>query len=206
MKKDMNPSIEPITEGQIGKLNELIRARLLKSSSQFQKDPFQDVLEHQGEELINEIITVIIKKVDAVSGMIIRHVSVNRKRSPKEMFDATGRSKYVDDDVVVDIPRGEGEETDVIFFKLDYSPSDDNLEKEYEIRGLKPADTYSQAAVNEADLAFADTHPNGTHWKDKNGKWCFAAFEQWIDGWRLVLVNRSDGDWTDRWWFAGLRK
>lgn len=36
--------------------------------------------------------------------------------------------------------------------------NDAHLEKEYELRGLKSADPYSQSAVNEVDPAFADDH------------------------------------------------
>ena len=70
--------------------------------------------------------------------------------------------------------------------------------------GPNPADPYSQAAVNEADPAFADGHPNGTHWKDVNGKWCFVAFGRWGDG-RKLGVGRGN-DWGGSCWFAGVRK
>jgi hypothetical protein len=79
------------------------------------------------------------------------------------------------------------------------------LDKEYERRGLKPADPYTLAAVNEADPAFADKHPNGTHWKDADDKWRYAAFYRWSDE-RRAHVYRSDYDWDDRWWFPGFRK
>jgi len=59
--------------------------------------------------------------------------------------------------------------------------------------------------VNEADPAFADEHPNGTHWKDAEGKWCFVAFVGWDDE-RRVNVHRSGLDWNAYWWFACVRK
>ena len=97
-----------------------------------------------------------------------------------------------------------------MFFKPDLSQhndfiSDDDLEKEFELRGLKPADPVSVAAVNEADPAFADEKPHGTHWKDAKGNWYYAAFFRW-NGKRRVDVDRSGNDWDDRWWFAGVRK
>ena len=79
------------------------------------------------------------------------------------------------------------------------------MEKEYELRGFKPADPYLLAADNEADPAFADEKRNSTHWKNAKGKWCLAAFDRWYYG-RGVRVGRGDGDWSDGWWFAGLRK
>jgi len=81
--------------------------------------------------------------------------------------------------------------------------NDADLDKEYASRGLIPADPFSLATVNEADPAFADEHPNATHWKDVNGKLCYAAFSRWF-GERGVLVYRFGGGWRDRWWFAGL--
>jgi len=59
--------------------------------------------------------------------------------------------------------------------------------------------------VNTDDPAFADEHPNCTHWKDGEGKWCFATFSRW-GGERGVDVSRRDGVSRDGWWFAGVRK
>lgn len=100
-----------------------------------------------------------------VDPLIIRKVKVDRSRTPQEALDATGRwVQYIDHEVADAMPKGDGEEAEVIFFKPDLSErngviSDYDLEKEYELRGLKPADPYSVAAVNEADHAFADKMP-----------------------------------------------
>src|SRR5205823_3459586 len=131
---------------------------------------------------------------------------VNRARTPAEVLDVKDRNKYVDEGVVNAMPRGDEEEVEVVFFKFSQSISDSDLDKEYELRGLKPADPYSLFAVNEADAAFADERPNATHWKDASGKWCYAAFDRQSRGERDVAVLRRDGEWGDRWWFAGLCK
>jgi hypothetical protein len=124
-----------------------------------------------------------------------------------EAISATGRKQYLNDSVVASIPQGEGDEAeDMIFFKLGRNINDADLEKEYDLRGLKPADLYALAAVNESDPAFADKHPNGTPWKDADGEWCYAAFLRWYDDERSVSVNRSIGGWVGVWWFAGIRK
>jgi len=140
---------------------------------------------------------------------IIRRVRVDRTRDPQEALDAAGHRFNTDQNVVDSMPRGEGDEVEVVFFKPDLSNrkgliSDDDLEKEFDLRGLKPADPISVAAVNEANPEFADKMPNVTHWKDKDGKWCFATFVRW-DGGRRVYVDSNDGDWDGRWWLAGLR-
>jgi hypothetical protein len=104
------------------------------------------------------------------------------------------------------MPKGEGEEVEVVFFRLSRWVSDTDLDKEYGLRDLKPADPYSLSAVNEADPDFTDEHPNGTHWQDANGNWCFAAFIRWDGDERSVNVDRDGNDWNGSWWFAGLRK
>lgn len=141
---------------------------------------------------------------------IVRRVRVDRSRTAKEALAATGRSQYVTDSVIEAMPKGEGEEVDVHFFKLKFKPgrivSDDYLEKEYALRGFKPADPYSQAAVNEADPAFADRHRNGTYWKDINGKWCYAVFDH-RNGLRGVFIRcfSQRQDFLGVLWFAGLQ-
>lgn len=161
--------------------------------------------EEAAERFLRGEPTVIEKVVEAVSNLITRLIKVNRSRSPQEALDATNRAQYTDRTVVDAMPKGEGDEVEVLFFKLNRFVSDDDLEKEYELRGLKPADPYSLAAVNEADPSFADEKPNGTHWKDANGYWRYAAFGLWR-GERRVNVHHIDDGWGDYWWFAGFRK
>src|SRR3989344_207932 len=200
MTQIMTPSATAvITSGQIGKIQELLGAALRKSG--LPSGPTQDVLEIQGDSLAADLLAQVRKRVEAMSELIVRRVKVNRSRTPQETIKATGRNPYVDDTVVAAMPRGEGEEVDVYFFKVGHDISDAELEKQYELRGLIPADPYSQAAVNEQDPSFADDDPNGTHWQDANGNWCFAAFVRWRGG-RGVSVRRCDGAWGGRWWLA----
>ncbi|MCC6290834.1 hypothetical protein IT398_02110 [Candidatus Nomurabacteria bacterium] len=144
------------------------------------------------------------------ANLTVRKVKVNRNRSPQEAIEATGRTQYTDRQVVNAMPKGEGDEAEIVFFKPDLSErnsfiSDDDLEKEFELRGLKPADPVSVAAVNEADPAFADQVPHGTHWKDDKGNWCHVTFHLWFDE-REVCVGRGYGGWHDDAYFAGVRK
>ena len=204
METTVIPS-DPITEGQIGKLNEKFNAQVRKHKSELSSELVQKILEDPDDTLISEMFALLRKRVDAISNLIMRTVTVNRKRSAKEALDATGRKQYTDTGVVKKMPNGTGEETEVFFFNLVRYVNDSDLDKEYELRGLKPADPYSLSAVNEADPAFADTHPNSTHWKDENDKWCFATFFRHGDE-RYLDVYRDDSDWDGGWWFAGVRK
>lgn len=192
-----------MTDGQIDNLVDKFRAAVRKHREEFGSEPVQQVL--GVENLGMKLLAPFRKHVEAVSNMIVRRVKVDRTRTPQQVLDATSRYQYTDRNVAKVMPRGEGAEAEMVFFKIYRSIRDDDLEKEYELRGLKPADPYSLAAVNEADPAFADDHPNGTHWKDADGRWCYLAFHRW-SGERHVIVSRRASDWRALWWFAGLRK
>lgn len=203
----MTPS-KTMTAGQIDKAVANYRALLEKHSRDFNTGAVQKVLGQS--ELASEQFAVFRRRVEALSNLIVRKVPVNRNRSQQEALNATNRAQHTDRKVVDAMPKAEADEVEVVFFKPDLSErngliSDDDLEKEFELLGLKPADPISVAAVNEADPAFADERPHGTHWEDAEGNWCYAAFNSYRDE-RGVDVRRSVADWPDSWWFAGVRK
>ena len=202
MEKTVSP-FEPTTDGQIGKLNEKFAARLRKHNKELPSDIFQQLL--SDDTLIDEMFISVRKRIEVRSEFVTRTVTVNRNRSAKEALEATGRNQYITDSVAKNMPKAENDEVEIILFKIGRQISDNDLDKEYELRGLKPADPYSLAALNEADPAFADEHPNGTHWKDADDKWCCAVFDRWL-GERFVRVDRDGNDWDDCWWVAGVRK
>lgn len=199
----MTPSENGITAGQIGKIQENFGAALRKSG--LQNEPTQQMLEHQCDSLVTELVGIVRNYVEAASNLIIRRVPVNRTRSPNDAITATGRKMYLDDDVVKTMPNGKGDDTETFFFNLGRFMSTDKLEKKYELHGLVPEDPYALAAINEADPAFADKYPNATLWEDEYDHWCYIAFDWWR-GERGVCVNRGDNDWGGSWWFAGRRK
>lgn len=204
MSQNMSPSeVGTITTGQTVKWNDILVAALRKSG--LPSEPTQTVLENQGAALAHEFVAMVRARVEAISDLIVRRVSVIRSRTREETIRATDRAEYLNDSVVATMPQGEGDTAAVHFFKLDRYVSDADVEREYELRGLKPADPYALAAVNEADPAFADEHPNCTHWEDENGNWCYAAFYRRDDD-RFVFVDRNDGWGGVGWWFAGVGK
>jgi len=192
-----------MTDRQIERAVEIFRAQLRKHAAELPSDAVQQVFGQS--EIGPEWLAVLRTRVEAVSKLITRRARVNRNRNAQAALDATGRRQYTDKDVVDAMPQGEGEEAEIVFFNLGRYVNNADLDKEYEVRGLKPVDPYSLAAVNENDPAFADQKPNATHWKDSNDKWCYTAFDRWNDG-RIVGVNRNDDDWSGDWWFAGVRK
>lgn len=195
-----------MTDGQIDNLVDKLRAAARKHRSEFGSDEAQQVL--GVENLGMELLAPFRRRVEMISGMIVRRVRVDRTRTPQQALDATGRKQYTDHDVVANMPgRGSGfEEVDVCFFPLRRLANDEEVEEACKLHGLaRLADPYAVAQVNTDDPEFADKHPNATHWKDANGKWRYFACDRWR-GERGVLVNRSAYDWGVSWWFACLRK
>jgi hypothetical protein len=196
---NMNPS----TVGQIDKAVANYRAMLEKHAPHFNSETVQQVLGDPA--LATEQFELFRKKVEARSNMIVRTVKVNRTLSAQEALDATGRSQYVTDSVLKSMPNATGEQVEVYFFKLDHYISMDDLEKEYQLRGLVAVDPYTLAAINQSDPAFADDKPNGTQWKDAKSNWCYAVFLRGGGG-RYLGVDQRDRDWVGPWFFAGVRK
>lgn len=198
---------DTITNGQIGQINDRLATKLRTSG--LLADPVQLVLKADGSA-IDDMIAALRRHVEANSDLIVRNSTPDRSLDSMAAIKATGRNFYGNEDVVATMPRGTAEKGETVFFKLDLSDrdgyiSDDDLEKEFELRGLVPEDPDTLAAVNQDDPAFADDHPNATHWKDENGRWCYAAFDRW-DGGRDVHVGRRGSGWRGGWWFAGRRK
>ena len=120
----------------------------------------------------------------------------------KQKLEQTKRNLYINNEVFETSPKQT--KGKVEFFTIGKYISDDELQKEYENRGLIPASIYD---LIDNDKICDEKKYVGTHWKDENGKWCFATFFFWSGNVeRSVYVDRNDGDWLDRWWFAGVRK
>lgn len=211
MSTSIAPIAEQISAGQIGRASDRFSDRCRTNAASLPRDTVQLILEEEGDALAQEMFEVLRARVERRASIITRRVTVNRRCSPQEALDATKCKQYTDRKVVDAMPRGEGEEVEVYFFKprpeayKGGAITDEALEKEFEFYSLKPVDPYSLSAVNEADPAFADEKPNGTHWKNAEGKWEYAAFSRW-GGERSVSVRRGGDAWDDDWWFGGLRK
>lgn len=189
-----------LTAGQIGKVQRLLSTGLREAN--LPSKPVDLVLAAQGDSLVSEFIEMVCRRVQAITGMLIRHVTVDRTRSPLQGLEAKGWKLRVDAAVVKTMPNGSGEQVDVYFFQVDCRKSDEDLGKEFKYRGLIPVDPFTLAAVNEADPEFAYTHQNATHWQDADGSWCYAVFYCW--NLKVVRVGRHKDDWHEGWWFAGV--
>ncbi len=190
------PDTKTITDGQIENAVAKLRDALRKHRSEFAAEAAQTVL--GVENLGMELLAPFRARIKAVSSIIIRRVRVDRTRTPQEVIDATGRRQYVDSDVLATMPKGEGEEVDVHFVPT----------KRFVLVVEVPAflaqyglvlDPRAQAAVNEADPAFANKYPNGTQWGDN----CCLTFDRWV-GERSVSCGRDGSGWFDCWFLSGV--
>ena len=200
MATTMNSSEDVMASGQIGRIQDFLAAGLRKAN--LSRKAVQDVIETHGGPLTDELVAVVRKHVEAVSRVVWREVEVDRSQDPQQVIDATGRVKFTSSASVESMPSGEGKKKRVGFFKLDCWVSEDQLAKEYKLRGLNP-DPRAQAKVNQDDPAFADSYPNGCHWQDAEGRWHYLAFNRWR-GERSVHCRRSESDWNGHWFFGGV--
>ncbi len=155
--------------------------------------------------------TQIMTATEMIGGQIEYTVKVNRKHTPEEAIEATGFMQYTEHSVVDAMPRGEGDEVELVFLEPNQEEytrqgyiSNDDLDKVYKTHGLEP-DPFALAAFNEANPNFANTKPNITHWKGVNGKQCCAAFDYW-GGKHGVHVREQEHGLHGHWLLAGVRK
>ena len=197
MTKVMTPSQQTgMSDRQIEKAVDIYRALLSKHRSELGSDAVQRVLGQS--EYVTEQVAVLRKRVEAVSNMIVRRVRVDRTRTPQEVIDATGRTQYVDKNVLATMPQGEGDEVDVYFVPTKRFVPVKEVPAFLAQYGLVP-DPRAQAAVNAEDSTFADKYPNGTQW----GNNCYLMFDRW-HGERRVRCNHSGHDWYDYWFLSGV--
>ncbi len=155
-------------------------------------------------------LSAILAHIERSNSVTVRMVTLDRSLMPEAALDATGRIRYTDKVAVAAMPRGEGEDPTLIFFKPNpevykngvISPRE--VGKLYEKNSLKP-DPRALLKANQDDPAFADIHPNACQWKDKYGNFWYAASDRWLDERGVHVFGRGYG-WDDRWWFAGVPK
>ena len=191
-----NVRTQSITNGQIGQINDRLATKLRESG--LPSEDVQKVLKMPGNAAIDEMTAVFRKHVEAQNDIIVRHVRVDRTRTPMEVINATGRNKYLDDEVVATMPKGKGDEVDVYFIPTKRFVPVKEVPAFLAQYGLVP-DPRAQAAVNEVDPTFADKYPNGTQWGDN----CYLAFNRWFDG-RSVNCYRIGHGWNDNWFLSGV--
>jgi len=93
-KKDVSPSEETITGGQIVKLTDVIAAKLRKSD--LPSDPSQQVIESQGAEIAKNVVEDFRTRVEAYQCAIEPHILKRQSFDPVKFI---GKGWLIDDQV-----------------------------------------------------------------------------------------------------------
>lgn len=109
----------------------------------------------------------------------MKEVKLNIKRTtPEEALKGLtekGWNDYTDKDILKTAPMKSGDE--LVIFNIGKYVTRDELEKEYESRGLEPADIYALFQYCKENPDFEEKYL-ATFWED-NGKKCFACCDLW---------------------------
>lgn len=202
---DKIATVESMTSGQAVRISERFQVKCRKDGVNLHKDTVQSVLDDEMDMLIDEMFGALRTRVERRIKLIVRRVKVDRSRTAAQVIDATSRTKwYMDEQVLAEMPLEGRAEDNVEFFELDYDPTVDELDREYETRGLRP-DPAAVAQAMTDDPAFADERSVGVQWRDKRNRACYAIFYR-LDGERRVYVLWDDNRWGRNCRFAGVRK
>lgn len=194
---------QEMTDVQIENAAAVYRTVLREHRAELGCGVMQHILAHPAYAA--EQVAVLRKRIEAIRNLIVCRVSVNGDCTPEEALKATDRQLFAIDEVLKNMPRSESGEEEVFLFKLDYDASDDELDKEYALRVLVPAPPYALARLNRVRYSFSDENPNITHWRDKDGRWCYLSFRKLLVGGRCAYVGRHTEKWHPRWYHAGVR-
>ena len=192
-----------MTAGQIDRACEIFRAQITKHAAEWSSEAVQ--LAFGQPSLPAGWFAVTREHIERFMRMIIRHVCVDRTRTPEQVIDDTGRVRgYIEQDVLDSMPMSGKVEDDAHFFDLDYDATPKELDLEYDKHGLKP-DPVAVAQAMADDPAFADERPVAVQWRDGEGRACYAVFDRWCDE-RGVGVGRRGSHWDRDDRFGGVRK
>jgi hypothetical protein len=211
----MATSSDRIEDDQVREFQELLGAALRRSDLSIELA--RRLLQTQSDPLVADLLQTLRRHAEAKADMIVRRARMTRDhisdyRAGNGLYFAGRELRVRDDWLIKHFPRWAGpKEVDVSFFKVGRVISNDDLEGEYERRGLQSAHPQFILAANYVDPPFADTYPNGTHLRDADGRWwyvsCYSSgqprstlYSPYVD------VSYVSQNWTEKWWFAGIPK
>lgn len=84
--------LEPVTEGQIGKLNQNTTARLLKHKDEIPSDVFQQIL--GDKTLIDEIHSAVRRRVQAITNVFVVSMGTVKPAGPTTVDDTVKNGNY----------------------------------------------------------------------------------------------------------------
>jgi hypothetical protein len=137
----------------------------------------------------------------SIDELVVREVIVDRAKEVEQVIDSLVHTRWVvEREVVFTIPLGGRDKDTVQFFELHYTPSPEQLEHEYGIRGLRP-DPVALFKVMTDDPTLADKQPVIVQWRDDKRQVCFAYFYSYDLSHRRVIIRtyRDEHDYSSTW-------
>jgi len=211
MGKTMTPS--KMTDGQIGRILELLGAKLRKHQESLPCHLVQVAL---GQPAFSQkLLQAVADQVaETQRYMKVRIVSVKPGRSRQEAINALRvdtRHTDIDAHILSTMPESPGGEVLVYFFYLFGAASNEGLEQEYANRGLFPVDPVTLAASHEECFGFPDDHYSiKTVWREVDGRMSWATFYRlddpnsvWHRSPHIAIHSSHQGVWGDG-WYAGV--
>jgi hypothetical protein len=123
-----------------------------------------------------------------------------------QIFTATGREMFVDDEVLSTMPvlKGLGEGNIQFFDLTGHFISYEDMKKEYVMRSLIPANPAALAREDKTDHLLGEGRPVITIWDNEKGECCSTVFR--IDcGVPVVEIDRIGTGITGDWRCAGVQ-
>ncbi len=186
-------SFRGITEPQASNLAARFKDRLRKSGHS--QETIQKVSRRQCTWLMSELMKVVEGFVGRMENENIVEVRMPRVLHQMELIGAVCKrstGQEIDQHVVETMPLATSPTVGLVFFDSPMSAVDDEeLSLEYKLRGLRPATPDVLAVYNEANPTFCKEMPNATHWKDRDGKWCCAAFYDYGQGMQVKVERHG---------------
>lgn len=141
------PTEDTITNGQIGKVQDLVAASLRKSD--LSRQGLQSLLENGASSFTKELDTLVRRHVEAHSELITRNVDLAAGVSVRDLIAKAGYKNSITDWVLDQLPAVQiSGQTKLVFFKFKRDRTKNfklQLADEYKTRGLIPADIQSVA-------------------------------------------------------------
>lgn len=198
-----------MTDGQVEDLVAKFRSACLKHRDGISLEDAQTAL---GTENIGMIMfTLFLELTRKLTQIVVRLVrGINRECTPQQAVDtvvATGRTPYINSEVVATIPRGEGDEAKFAYVELGkYCDSNAAAMARVAELGYEPYNDV-RAVIEDLrqhpDLA-DDNKPIVCFWTDTQGRIYWIAFSRWYDE-RNVCVDRDGDVWFEDWRVAARK-
>lgn len=146
------------------------------------------------------------KQIIPTSNIKYRDIAISENKVSLSYLEKLDIGKYIDPltlDCVT--PPEDNWSILVTLFTIGEWMTEQELDEKYKALNLVAIDAYTLAILNETDPRLCEKYPNGTHWKDQDGNWCFGKCTS-VAGKQSLRIGYGGIGWCKNLWFAGFSK